>query len=139
MPLHFEHVNWLALPVAAAASFLVGGLWYAVLFGKAWARLHGYDAAALAEMEKTQGRTFGIFFAVDLVAALVISLLLGLLPAPSLVSGLELGAILWLGIGLVETTAQNAAHRRPVAAWAMDASHQLVSLMVMGAILGAWR
>ena len=35
-------VNWIAIVVAAVASFLLGGLWYSpVLFGKAWQRETG--------------------------------------------------------------------------------------------------
>ncbi len=35
--MNFQNINWLAVVVAGLSSFLVGGLWYSnVLFAKAW-------------------------------------------------------------------------------------------------------
>ena len=41
----FSNINWLSVVVAAASSFLVGGLWYGPLFGKAW--MNAFEAADL--------------------------------------------------------------------------------------------
>src|SRR5687768_6973121 len=38
------HLNWLAIAASVVASFLIGGLWYGPLFGKAWMREHGWPA-----------------------------------------------------------------------------------------------
>jgi hypothetical protein len=36
------NANLLAILVAAATGFLIGGLWYGPLFGKAWMAEHGF-------------------------------------------------------------------------------------------------
>ena len=54
------NANLLAIMVAAAAGFLVGGLWYGPLFGKAWMAEHGFTEESLknANMLKIYGLTF---------------------------------------------------------------------------------
>ncbi|MBL0925567.1 MAG: DUF1761 domain-containing protein [Sphingomonadaceae bacterium] len=54
------NANLLAIFVAAAAGFLVGGIWYGPLFGKAWMAEHGFTEESLknANMLKIYGLTF---------------------------------------------------------------------------------
>ena len=54
------NANLLAILVAAACGFLVGGIWYGPLFGKAWQREIGLsdDDLKSASMLKIYGTTF---------------------------------------------------------------------------------
>lgn len=54
------NANLLAILVAAACGFLVGGIWYGPLFGKAWQREVGLsdDELKNANMLKIYGTTF---------------------------------------------------------------------------------
>ncbi len=54
------NANLLAILVAAAAGFLVGGLWYGPLFGKIWMAENGFteDELKKANMLKIYGLTF---------------------------------------------------------------------------------
>ncbi len=95
MILDFSQVNIWAVIVSAIAAFMVGGIWYAAIFGKAWVRLHGFDEGQVKEMEKTQARTFGLFFVCDLVTATVVSLLIpNLLAEPSSLGGVGVAMLL---------------------------------------------
>ena len=59
-------IDWLAVIVAAIASFLVGAVWYSpLLFAKAWQREVGLSDAALAQ--GSVARTMGGAFALTLV------------------------------------------------------------------------
>ena len=119
---------------------IAAGLWFATIFGKTWARLHGFDEKQLKEMAKTQTRTFGVFFVSELVAATFLSLLIPNLVAEQIaLSGVGVATVLWLGLGATEAACQNAAHRKPLPAYLIDITHQLVYLVVMGAIIGGWR
>jgi hypothetical protein len=56
-------VNWLAVVLAAAAGFVVGGLWYGPLFGRLWMTAAGISEDDLknstgADMAKRYGFTF---------------------------------------------------------------------------------
>jgi hypothetical protein len=54
------NANLLAILIAAAAGFLVGGLWYGPLFGKAWMTENNFTEDELrgANMFKIYGLTF---------------------------------------------------------------------------------
>lgn len=54
------NANLLAILVAAAAGFLVGGLWYGPLFGKVWMTQNNFTEEELrgANMLKIYGLTF---------------------------------------------------------------------------------
>ena len=54
------NANLLAILVAAAAGFLIGGVWYGPLFGKAWMQARGLTEEELrgGNMLKIYGLTF---------------------------------------------------------------------------------
>ena len=89
-------VDWIAVMVAAIASFLLGGLWYSpLLFGKVWQR-----EAGLSDEKLKQGnmaKIFGLSFVLALLAAWNFANFLG--PRPSVVFGTAVGAsagLLWV-------------------------------------------
>lgn len=89
-------LNWVAVVVAALASFLLGGLWYSpVLFGKAWQR-----EAGLTDEQLKQGsmaKIFGLSFVLGLLAAWNFANFLG--PRPNVAFGAGVGAsagLLWV-------------------------------------------
>ena len=68
------NANLLAILVAAASGFMVGGLWYGPLFGKAWQREIG-----LSDDEIKSGnmaKIFGITFLFSLLSAVFLGHLL---------------------------------------------------------------
>ena len=75
MTFDFSEINFWAILVCAVATFMVGGLWYGLVFAKTWVTAHGFSDDQVASMAGKQGRNFAIFFATDLVMATVISLL----------------------------------------------------------------
>src|SRR5215813_3985122 len=87
------HINYLAVVVAAASSFLLGGLWYSArMFGAVWNREAG--AGPKGPEGRHPARVFGFSIAFALVAALAYA---WLVPAPSgvgeaLAQGLAVGA-----------------------------------------------
>ena len=63
-------INWLAVLLGALAFFLVGAIWYGVLFSKAWQK-----AAGMSD-EKIQSGNMALIFGLTFLAELVISLTL---------------------------------------------------------------
>jgi Protein of unknown function (DUF1761) len=128
-------VNGFAVLAAALAAFAIGAVWYSpALFARAWMR-----ATGLTEERLKQGNMaviFGLAFALELVAALVLGLFLG--PEANLAFGTAAGfmtGLFWVSgaLGVVYLF-----ERRPLALWCIDAGYQVVLFTVMGAILGAW-
>jgi len=58
--------NWILWLIATVTTFVLGGLWYGPLFGKAWAAASGID---LHEKQGHPARVFGISFVFAAIAA----------------------------------------------------------------------
>ena len=139
MSIDFGQLNLWAVVVSAVAAFMIGGLWYGLLFAKAWVRLHGFSEDQQKQMAKDQARNFALFFVGDLIMATVISFLVINLRISSGGQGALLGFVLWLGIAATIGASKSAATLKTLPAHLIDAGHELAGLGVMGAILGAWR
>lgn len=141
MTLSLEHVNWLAVIVAALATFFLGGLWYQALFGRLWVRLHGYSPEKVKAMQaaKPPALFFGGMIVAYALLAVVMSLLVGALSIGTWSGGATLGLLLWLGPALAIGFTAWLASDRVIGVFLIDWAYQLVFLVMMGAILGAWR
>lgn len=131
-----ESINYLAVIVAAVSTFVIGGLWYSpVLFHRAWMRANGFSDADLAGGSET--RIFGLAFVFAVIMALNLAMFLNA-PDTTMVWGATAGALaaIWVVFGMATIA---AFERRPPAYVAINGGYWLVSLAVMGAILGAWR
>jgi hypothetical protein len=125
-------VNWLAIAVAALASFLLGGLWYSpVLFGKAWQRETGLTDERLKQ--GNMARIFGLSFILALLAAWNFANFLG--PRPSLVFGSAVGAsagLLWVassfGINYL-------FERRSLKLFLINGGYHTVQFTIIGLVL----
>lgn len=130
------HINYLAVVVAAASSFLLGGLWYsAKLFGATWNREAG--AAPKGPGARHPARVFGASIAFALVAALAYA---WLVPAPS-------GAAEALGQGIAVGACIVAASfginyqfaNRSTTLWLIDGGYHTVQFAIYGLVIGLWR
>ena len=127
-------LNWLAILVAAASGFVIGGLWYGPLFQKPWMRLSG-----MTKEKGAQGNialTFGGAYLLNLIAAAGIALLTG--PQSGWLAGLHTGAFAALFFVATALGVIYLFERRPLGLWFINAAYQVVNFAAMGAIVGAW-
>ena len=134
------HINYLAVVVAAAAAFLIGGLWYSpLLFAKQWVKAHGYTEENVNEMQKSAGKAYAISILCHLLIALAIAVLVGYLHLALCMQGLKLGALIWAGFAFPLGLMANAFSDKRITAFAIDAGYQLVYLLIMGSIITVWQ
>ncbi len=133
-------VNWIALIVAAIVAFALGALWYSnAMFGRQWMAAHGHTPEKLAAMQSSMGKTYAFSFVTYLITAMVIALLIGLTGGASLVGGVVIAVLAWLGFGFPIGLNANLFSGKPASAFMIDAGYQLIYMIIMGAIIGAWR
>lgn len=134
-------LNWLAIVVAALASFAVGFGWYSNKgFGKPWRALMGWDEAAMSQMAK-QSMTPSIVIGIigDLLGATLVALLASLLIAYGPMDVLQIAIAVWLGAVVPQYLSTVAWERRPWKLFAINAGYRLISFIVMGLIIGYWQ
>jgi Protein of unknown function (DUF1761) len=135
-----QSIRFLPVLVSAAAVFALGAIWYSpLLFGKAWLKAHGHTEEKIAAMRATVGRSYAVTFGCYLLVAAAASVLLQRIGVVSGLTGIKLGALLGIGIAAPLGLTANVFSDKPLAAWAIDAGYQAAFLMLMGAILAAWR
>ncbi len=91
-------INYIAIGVATVVQFIIGAIWYTPLFGRVWARIHGFDSQSpevQAEMRSKMAPLLIAQFVVTLVTSFVFVLLLNGFPADW--NRFGLAGFLWLG------------------------------------------
>ncbi len=128
--------NYPAVAVAAVAYWILGGIWYGVLFSKPWMALENISIEQAKSMNP--------------VLPYVITIILNVLIAYSLAQiciwrnadsagrGASVGVLLWIGfIGPITFTTY-MYEMRPKELFAINQFYPLAGLVMMGAIIGAW-
>jgi hypothetical protein len=130
-----DQINVLAVLVAAASAFLLGGFWYSpVLFGKIWAREAGVSEG---QPQKTPGPIlFTVSFLFSLIAVTVFALFLGRNPPlnTAVRDGLTIGAC-WVATSFgINYQFSNRTFKH----FLIDAGYYVVQFTFYGVILGLW-
>jgi len=130
-------VNFWSVLLAAVSYLIVGSLWYSpLLFGKLWIKLNGFCDEDL-KSSRPLWKILILSFLSAVVSSFVIAAVLG--PRQSLDFGAIIGAIIaicWITMSkLTDVLFEN----KPVKLFFLHAGFDLVSFMVMGAIVGYWR
>lgn len=126
-------VNYLAVALAALSAFLLGGLWYSLLFARPWAALTGQSEEKLRS--GNPAIVFGGAFLLNLVAAYVLAMFVG--PAD-----VKYGALAGFAVGLcwvaVSLGVNYLFERRPLGLWLINGGYFTLQYTAMGAIIGAF-
>ncbi|HTH82572.1 MAG TPA: DUF1761 domain-containing protein [Mucilaginibacter sp.] len=129
-------INWPAVVVAALSAFAVGGLWYnPKVFGTAWM----VDSKLTQEEMKTanMGKTFGFTALFALISS---ANLAAFLATPTTTTSWGATAGFLAGIWTFAAIATHSLFE--MKSWRhifINGLYSMVSLTLMGAILGAWR
>jgi hypothetical protein len=128
-------VNYLAVLVSAVVLFVLGGLWFSLLFSKPWRRMMGVTGP----QESPGAALFAQFFVCALVTSWGMAMVLN--HAGPVEAGRATGfAILcWLGFAGATSYSAAAAGKKPPALWAIESGYNLVSFILAAVILSAWR
>jgi hypothetical protein len=137
--MELANINWLAVIVAGIAAWVIGALWYSpVLFGKIWQKEMGFSDEYLKQANMV------LIFGGSLILMLLMSFGMAFLvqahgeTETSLAKGMWYG--LFIGVLFVATSIgiNYLYQRRSIRLWLIDALYQVIFLVVMGIILGAW-
>lgn len=119
-------INYLAVVLATLVTFALGALWYSsALFGPSPLHRLGQNAF--------------VSILCHLVMALIVAVLMSLTGFGTASLGVLLGFLVWLGFAAPLALTGNVVSGKGIGAWFIDSGYQLVTLLVTGAILGAWR
>ncbi len=127
-------LNWLGIIAAAVANIIVGAVWYSPqVFGTAWM----CHAKADVDKCKDAGARYAGAFIIALVTAAVLSVAISHMGNHTFLQGAKIGFLMWLGF-VAPTQASGVIWESKC--WSLFLIHtgcMLVTLILMGGILGA--
>ena len=131
-------INYWAVLIATASSMVVGSIWYTPkVFGTRWAKLANVD------MDRP-----GASAVVPIVVTVIVSFITAWVLAGAtsiawhfygggyLLAALGTGVILWAGFTAARFVTHDAFEGRPAGLTVLNAAHELVTVLVMGLLVG---
>jgi hypothetical protein len=126
-------VNYLAVLVAAVASWIMGFAWNGVV-GKQWMGALGWTEADRPKSVPVGPLT--TTFIAELVMAVLVAGLIGHFGQVGVRNGIIIGASCWLAFVVPPTVVNYAFQKRPVKLTIIDSGHWLAVLLVQGTVIG---
>jgi len=132
----FQNLNWLAIIVAAVSAFILGSLWYSpLMFLDRWMKETGLTKDSTKNTN--MGKIFGLAFLLSLIASFFLAMFIGA------GAGAAFGALagFMVGLGWVFTFMGiiYLFESRTFAHFLINAMYSIVSLTIMGFIIGVWQ
>jgi len=128
--------NYAAVFVAAVAYWLLGAVWYGVLFSKPWMALENISMEQAKSMNPVL--PYVITFVLNLLIAYALAQICIWRNANTIGRGASVGVLLWIGfIGPITYTTY-MYEMRPKELFAINQFYPLAGMVLMGAIIGAW-
>lgn len=126
-------VSLVATLVAAVAGFALGGIWYGPLFSKAWMAEHGFTAEQLNK-DFNAPKTFGLMFAMSLVASYVFGMFLGPKPGIGMATGAGFAAgFFWVAFSI---GTNYLFERSSMKLWLINGGYHTVRFTLIGLSFG---
>ncbi len=128
-------INYWAVIVTAIVPMILGALWYSpAMFARSWME------AAGRTREEMSGAKMG--YVLSAAAAVITSYALARVErwaeVDDLWNGGLVGLLVWVGFVATVLAVTTYFGGRPAKLWFINAGYQLLSLVLMGAILGTW-
>jgi hypothetical protein len=128
-------LNWVAIVVAAIIPMVLGALWYSpILFADPWMRAVGRTREELGDA--SLGYLLSAIGA--FLSAYVLARVVKWAEVDDLWNGALVGVFVWAGFVATVLGVTTFFAGRSRTLWLINSGYQLVSLVLMGALLGAW-
>lgn len=130
--MEFYAENWLAIVAAAAAGFVVGGIWYGPVMGKKW-----MGAVGLSEEDiqsGNMGMIYGTAFILSLVASTTLAHVLTYFPAADLWTALMVSVGIALGFLVPAIGTNYLFSQKSRTLFLIDATYWLLFYAAMGVV-----
>lgn len=130
----FSAINWVGVLAAAVSAFVIGGIWYGPLFGKAWMNQTGVTEEMM--QSRNQVKIFAGAFLLNIIMVVNLAMFVG--PGVGVAYGTAAGfftGAFWIAAMLGVFYLFEGVS---IKLWAINGGYAVVALTVMGSILGSF-
>jgi len=133
--MYFLHVNLLAVLTAAVIQWVLGWLWYGMLFKKDWTALVVKDSATAS----SPAGVMALIFVANLILSFALVKIVVLTGWTTFGRGSLVGAICGLGFVAPPLFAQHISESRPFKLFGINALYWMIAMYFSGGILAIWQ
>jgi hypothetical protein len=136
-----DTINFWPILISSVVSFGISTLWYSpFLFGKDWTNLIKIDDKDMGEMKVNNvWRSYIIHFIVTLISFVVLGFAIKAVGIDTASNGAFVGFLAWLGFIIPIAVSDILWKKQPIKLALIETVDLLVTLVIGGAIIGAWR
>jgi hypothetical protein len=130
------NLNYVHILVATLAYFIIGSLWYSLLFGKVWSQMLGI--VPTEEDKKKMPMMFSVTFALNFIIVVATACVLFFVSPTTVMAAVKVGLL--LGGGFVFTTIAMSYmySRRSFKLTLIDTGYHVFAICVTSVILTLW-
>src|SRR5882724_836 len=133
-------INYPAVLVAAVAHFLIGGLWYGLVFSNQFIQLIGWSPEKLAQVgSQSHGQEYLMACVSSLVLVYILAHFVQYTHAKNAVDGIQTAFWLWLGFIVTTQISTVVFEERKLGLYLLNIGYQFVGTAVAGVILALWK
>ena len=131
-------INYLAVIVAAVVHFMIGGLWYGLIFANIFVDIVGRE-----QLERMAADSHWSQYLIAFISSLVLVYVLAHFVqfTDSKTAGGGLQTAFWLWLGFIVTTQISGVifEQRKIGLYLLSIGYQLVACLICGVILAVWK
>jgi hypothetical protein len=131
-------LNWVAILVAAIASFLFEALWFSVFMSQ-WLAGIGRTMEWLTSSGMSPAIQYGVAILCSVTTATVLTICIQASGEQTALRGIICGAVIWFGFVATSWAKEYIFEVRTMQIFAINAGYSLFDLMLIGAIVGVWK
>ncbi len=127
-------LNILTTLVAGFALWMLGYLWYGVLFSEPWTAMQNFTPEQQAYGEANMGALMGMGFLIALISSGFLGFVLRKIGATDLIDAIKMALVLCFGFVVLTQLYAPVYALVPMALFYIDASYQVVGFALMAVI-----
>jgi hypothetical protein len=133
--------NFSAILVCAVLNMLLGLIWYAFIFSKAFIQLMGITPDHMSDPGAQKAAVHGYFasFFSSIIMAIILSYFIIFTGTDTALEGFKLGLLAWCGFTFTTMLPNHYFSMKPLKLALINIAYPMVGLSLMGIILAVWR
>jgi hypothetical protein len=134
----FQHIHWLAVLAGALGYFVLGAIWYTVLFGKQW---RSYNASLMntPDAKKGAGAIMFLSFIMMFVTAIGLSIIAERFGVFGWQGGLKLGLLTGICFAAMAIHISYIYEKRPIGLHLINGLYNVAGNIIAAIIICMWR
>ncbi|HEV2883856.1 MAG TPA: DUF1761 domain-containing protein [Pyrinomonadaceae bacterium] len=133
-------INYPAVIVAAVIHFIIGGLWYGLIFGNKFLEIIGWTPEQQAQIvAQSHWSQYLVAFLTSLTLVYILAHFVQYTGAKGAVGGMQTAFWLWLGFVATTQLATVIFEQRKLGLYLLNVGYQLVAGLICGALLAVWK